>query len=793
MEKRKSILGRIGVAIVSVLVGAAAVAEDASRPSGDDQNVLEEIVVTAQKRSQNMQDVPISITALTSDDMDTYRFRDPADLAAQVANMQYSQVTGDGTPVFSLRGVSMLDWSFNQTSPVAAYVDEVYKGNPSILAVPLFDLERVEVLRGPQGTLYGKNSTGGAVNFITKTPAMENEGYLTVGAGNYSLFEAEAALNVALSDTFAVRFAGTWTEADGWFENVNPGLEDSNSIDEYGLRLSVLWQPSDSLEVLLRASTAQSDPVNWGIKSFDEDPVTWFGIYSLYNAFGGTPLGDPSQAGLDFFDQASEEDTRRLLETDSVALTVNWDLNDRYSLTSITSFDDGKAFNPDESDGTVNRVTLFRFRVEADQFTQEVRLTSSLEGPLNFVTGLYYSKEKLDTSNSSGLFLDVDFNLDGALDFNDCLDPLAVAFGFPPSAAGAATETLFGSLGFSLAGFATLGCDMRNSFEQEKTSMAAYFDGSYALSAGLTLRFGLRYTDDESELSNFNSHFAGNDGVVLLGSINGGSADPLATIPGQSFSDTEVTGKIGLDYALENGTLIYGSFGHGYRGGAFNAQAFFDPSEVNSVDPEYLDSFEVGFKSTLWDGRVRLNGAAFYYTYENQQIIDVDLLTFVQTLISIDESEILGLEIEASAQVTPALLLSVGVGVIDAEIKKGILSGQDLSGENVPLAADFSMNVAADWDLFTSAVGAWTLHIDASYLDEVAYTLFSGQADDYVLVNARLSFLSANEQWGVSIWGKNLANEEYTPFFSENQSTLGVTLAFIGAPRTYGAEFSYRF
>ena len=796
VKKPKSILARIGTVLAVALIGSNSIAQESGETGAQNEGVIEEVVVTAQRRSQNLQEVPISITALTSEDMDTYRFRDPADLAAQVANMQFSQVQGDGAPNFSLRGVSMLDWSFNQAGPVAVYVDEVYKSNPSLLAVPLFDMERVEVLRGPQGTLYGKNTTGGAVNFITKTPVTENEGYLTVGAGNYNLFEADAALNVALSDSFAVRVAGTWSEADGWFENVNPGLDDANSIDEYGVRLSVLWQPSDSLEVLLRATTAQSDPVNWGIKSLDETQPTWFGIYSLFNSFGGTPLGDPSQAGLDYFEQASEEDTRRLLETDTIALTVNWDLNDNYVLTSITAIDEGEAFNPDDSDGVINAAGGARYHVEADQFTQDLRLTSNLDGPFNFVAGLYYSNEELDTSNSSRLFLDLDTNLDGALDFNDCLDPLAVAFGFPPSAAGAATDALFGSLGFSLGDFAVFACDTRNSFEQEKESWAAYFDGSYALSDALTLRFGLRYTDDEGELSNFNSHFAGSDGVVVLGAINGGSADPLATDPqvSQSFSDTEVTGKVGLDYTLSNGTLIYGSFSQGYRGGAFNAQAFYDPREVNTVDPEYLDSFEVGFKSTLWDDRVRLNGAAFYYSYENQQIINgAEPPDFIQTLISVDESEIVGLEIEASAQVTPALLLSAGIGILDAEVEKGTLQSQDLAGEAIPLAADFSMNVAADWDLFTNESGALTLHVDANYLDEVAYGFFQGQADDYVVINARLSFLSRDEQWGVSLWAKNLTEEEYATFFTEQQSALGTNLAQIGAPRTYGAELSYRF
>ena len=209
-----SISGHIGAAVAGLLIGTGAVAEGGDASGAQSKGVIEEIIVTAQKRSQNLQEVPVSITVLTGEDIDTYRLRDPADLIAHVPNMQNYPITGAGTPVFSLRGVSMRDFSFNQASPVAVYIDEVYKGNPSLLAVPLFDVERVEVLRGPQGTLYGKNITGGVVNFHTRRPGTENANYVSMGAGNYGLIEAETAFDIALSDELAVRLAGTYAEAD---------------------------------------------------------------------------------------------------------------------------------------------------------------------------------------------------------------------------------------------------------------------------------------------------------------------------------------------------------------------------------------------------------------------------------------------------------------------------------------------------------------------------------------------------------------------------------------------------
>ena len=272
-------------------------------------------------------------------------------------------------------------------------------------------------------------------------------------------------------------------------------------------------------------------------------PPTFFGIYSLYNAFGGSALTDPTQAGLDFFEHSSDSDAKRLVETDSVSLTVNWDLNDDYRLTSITSWDDGAAFNPDNTDSVIHEASLVRYRADTEQVTQDLRLTSTFDGPFNFVAGLYYSDEEVESVNKVGTFFDIDFNLDGMVNTSDCWDPLAIAFGLPPSEAGAATEAVFNSLGFSLGGFASLGCFASNSFTQEKTSYAAYFDGSYDITESLTLRFGLRFTDDEAELNDFNAHFASADGTPLIGTINGGSLDPLATAPDQEFSDSEWTGE----------------------------------------------------------------------------------------------------------------------------------------------------------------------------------------------------------------------------------------------------------
>ncbi len=225
-----------------------------------------EIIVTATKRAESLQDVPVSISAVTGDALSKSRVTQADELVTKVPNLQLTSTVGDNTPIFALRGVSMSDYSLNQASPVATYYDEVYKGNFAFLGVAMYDLERVEVLRGPQGTLYGKNTTGGAVNLISKAPELgEVNGYANIGYGNYDRFDLNGAVNVPLGEMAALRVAGTYAKADGWFKNVLPGQPDLASVSEYGVRASLLLEPSDGVKFVLRGSTSLQNPRNYGI------------------------------------------------------------------------------------------------------------------------------------------------------------------------------------------------------------------------------------------------------------------------------------------------------------------------------------------------------------------------------------------------------------------------------------------------------------------------------------------------------------------------------------------------
>src|SRR6202051_2788117 len=265
MKKMQNPMSRGWIHPAAILAMLAAASAYADTPPVDADSI-QEIDVTAEKRSESLQSVPVSVTALTRAQLGQLKMDSPSDLVTQVPNLQVNGIVGEGSPLFSLRGVSMFDYSLNQSSPVASYIDEVYKGNFTLFGVELYDLERIEVLRGPQGTLYGKNTTGGAINFITHKPGFETEADIKVGAGNYNRREVEGDLQTALvPDRVAVRFAFTYTKVDGFIQNVLPGHPDLEGVDQYGVRLSLLWKACDDLQFTLRASKSMQDPQNYAI------------------------------------------------------------------------------------------------------------------------------------------------------------------------------------------------------------------------------------------------------------------------------------------------------------------------------------------------------------------------------------------------------------------------------------------------------------------------------------------------------------------------------------------------
>jgi iron complex outermembrane receptor protein len=656
------------------------------------------------------------------------------------------------------------------------------------------------VLRGPQGTLYGRNSTGGAVNLITRAPSFENGGYLTAGIGNFDRFEARGAAEYTLiDDVLAVRVAGFWADADGWFKNRAPGIPDGNSTNEWAVRASAIFRPTESIELLARYSHGDSHPENYGVFAGHTRQLGDFangigigaGVYTLFNALGGANPPDYLRTGLGHWQWESDKNRKRKRLIDQASLHLNWDVTDSLKVTSVTSYLKGDLMNPEDSDGSPLRAIEVDYPGHGDQWSQELRVTSDFDGPLNFVAGVYYAREDLRISTDIQLYTDVDFNLNGGIDANDCADPWNAALGNPLSPDGANAEAILNGLAppdgpLSLADFAALGCTYHNAFRQQRRSIAGFLDGTIDVGPSTTILYGFRVTNDKTEATHFHTDVVAFGGATLF-----------QTIPSSNdtIDDTEYNGKIGIQQQLGEDAQAYFTYSRGYRSGAFNGQAFFDPSEFNAVAPEKLDAFELGVKSTLAEGRVQLNAAGFFYIYKNQQLIDVNPSTGAQLLVNIARSEAGGLEIEGIAQIVDRWRVSGGVGYLHGVAKKGVVSGVDVAGDVLPNAPRFSVSLASDLDVWRGDFGTVTLHLDGDYHGKQFFTLPHDArtlVDHYVVLDTRLGFKSASEKWEAGFWIKNLANKFYrTDVIS--LAGFGLDYTHVGPPRTYGADITFNF
>lgn len=718
---------------------AAAFGQESKEPVDTD-----EIIVTANKRSENLQSVSISVSAVAGDALEKGRTTQIDELVSKVPNLQLTSTVGDNTPIFALRGISLNDFSLNQSGPVATYYDEVYKGNFALLGIALFDLERVEVLRGPQGTLYGKNTTGGAVNLISRAPKLgETSGYLNAGYGNFNRFDVNGAVNAALGDDAALRLAGTFAKADGWFRNVLPSQPNLGGVSEYGIRAALYFEPSDGVNFTLRAATSYQNPRNYGIFA---QPVAL------------------NRSGLNNREIAANEKSRRRARTYSLALTANIDLSDSLSLTSISSWDKGNLNFIEDTDGQGIALLEIPYRDRANQIAQDLRLTSDFGGPFNFILGAYYNREKVFNASTFKIAQDVasggDVDGNGVVNDADC----------------AATT----------AGEA---CQFGNSFNQIKKSFAVYTDMSFELSDAVRLKGGLRFTRDTGRQPNFIAQQIGPSGAVL------GVTIPTPATP-LRYGISNLSGKIGVDFQVAPDNLLYAAYSRGFRAPSFNAQAFFDPSELNVAAAEEVDSFEIGSKNKFADRVITLNMAAFYYKYRNQQFINVDPTTAAQTLLNIPRSRIFGWEAELTARPSDMVTLRGSLGFLDAKIQRGIVSGINVADNKLTNAPSLTASGGIDVTFYDGDAGKFSATADLAYTSSQFFDVVNTarlEQDGYALLSGFIRWESADGRFNASIWGKNLTNQFYFTSRVDLLAGFGFDYNHLATPRTYGVTIGTTF
>ena len=762
--------GRAKAAAVALLALAGLIGEEraAAEEAPEGYTLLEEIIVTAQKREQSLQDVGIAVTAFTGEQVAELGFTRSTDVAAMTPGLNYTIPNAESSQInFFLRGVGLNDFADANENPVAVYVDDIYRPAMGGLSFQLFDVDRVEVLRGPQGSLFGRNTTGGLVHFLTRRPSQELDGYVDVSLGKFNEVKFEGALGGGFGDGAAGRLSVARHKHDGYTENrAGP---DYNETDAVAVRGQFSFAPAEGFNALVNAYYSDNDAAvgAWQHQAtkFDAngDSVPLGpGEQTMTvdcNADGASDEGDLRPApGTDCFGYRDSDgdphagdydrDGRVQVETSGVSLNMDWDLGGGIGVTSITGFQNVDRLQSEDTEAGPNPLIMPTFRAQTKTFTQELRAAGASER-FRWLAGLYYFNNEVDGHYSLDLL----------------------------------------NLGF---------VNFEANFTQDTQSIAAFGQAEFDLQEDLTLIVGLRGASEEKELDYQNVDTSGFfTNVIGLPSnvafdFDTDTAGDLAKHDKSSFS-----GKLELDWRPQDDLLIYGSISRGVKSAGFNV-GFLDENlifasntaETIPYEDETLTSYEAGFKSSFANGRARLNGSAFYYDYSDFQTFRFELLN--QVIFNAD-AQMMGAELELQASPAAGWDFLLGLAVLDPEAKD-IPSPGGGTFDRTPVAAPkFSATALAryEWPALGGklAVQAWGTYQSAVYYDiqNVSVSKQSG----YGLANLRLSYSDAAERWELAAFVHNITDEEYLSYTFDFTGSFGFNQQAYGKPRWAGLSVRY--
>lgn len=703
---------------------------------------LEEVIVTAQKRAQPLQAVPIAVSVLTGDAASSRSLSDLSSLGTQIPGVQTAPSDQGGSNAdFYIRGIGQGDFINTNDPGVGVYVDGVFIARTAGGLLDLTDIDRVEVLRGPQGTLFGKNTVGGAISVYNKAPTFKTEGSVFVRAGERHRLDAGVTLNLPVIDNqFAIRLSAVDKSQDGYGRSLETGRLYSGESKQIA-RLAALWLPNDSLQVDFSVDyTRVRQPIKLSIiptinpNTFVTQPQNAWAVANGVQPYDERWISPSLYTNYSVFQPGDHEDTY------GANLTISWNLGGA-QLKSITAYrnakiDTGLAFSAAPSqigDQTVKE--------KDDQLSQEFILSGkSFDKRLDWVTGLYYLKENL---------------------FSDIYLPLS--FAANPN-----------------------GYDTDSINDGTNTSYAAYGQGTYQITDKLGVVLGARYSSDEKK-----------DTIHVY--ANKFFLDLLPPTP-LSHTWTSFTYRAGLQYQFEPDVLGYVSVATGFKGGGFNGRA--QSTTFIAFSPEKAKTYEAGIKSELFAKRLRLNAAAFWTDYKDIQttLNVVDPVTQVTTNVVANpaDARIKGLELDAEAVVTEYLSLILGATATSAHYVR-LTSGTDVSlSDHLPQTPSVTWNAGIKLDLPLgtplAADGLFSARIDvsrkSSYYDGAPNSQYNFEPT-LTLVNARIAYGPRNQHWDVAAYARNLTNKKYY-LYHEDLMAFVYSIADPAPPREIGGEFTYR-
>lgn len=747
---------KLAVAAAAITVFTIASEAFAAQP------VIDEIVVTARKRVETLDEVPQAVSVFTAEDVARFGYTTSPDLVRQTPNLMWHSILGMATPHIFLRGIGSTTFNGNQANAVGLHVDGVYQGATITYGFGLLDLARIEILKGPQGTLFGRNTTAGVINFIPRKPDPADGANAQVRAtyGRFGEANVEAAGGFAINDEAAVRIAAVTLNRGGYVANKNPasGIKEQGAIDMWSARAQARYMPGDvDILVNVHGGKNRSDIIpgkQVGVVCPAGVTVPRLGACTDFFGFRDTTNPRESFANFHSYD---------FIDTWGAGGTVTWH-GGAFDIVAQGGFDGNKRkLNNDSDAGAVlalkaNTVSKYH------QFSQEVRALSTGEGPFDWIIGANYYEDDLQAFQN--------YAANG-------YGPGGLSRVFPVE-----------------EGIASV-------MHQETTSYAFFGEGTYAVTPRLKFTGGVRWTYDRRRADRRAFLFnATGYAVNFIDRPTALSRILVDTIPrtmvGRSWR--EWTGRANLAFDVTDDLMVYANYAHGFKGGDFNGGALFAPAEATIVNPEFLDSYEMGFKGATADRRLTFEGAAFYYDFKDQQIsqnLPGSTVT-LQSLTNAAKTRVYGAELSVTAQPADALFLQGKAGVLDAKFKEFLLDPSNpatsFAGNRTASSPRLTLAGTARYDV---PVGAYTLsaQLDGSYTGSHYFSADNNPVlyeDGYWLANTSLALRSPGERYSATVWVKNLLSEKYLVTGLANTS-LGFIEVFPGMPRTFGLTVAASF
>lgn len=741
---RKGCFGPRGLVIATVVAVGVAVPIPHAVLAQTPETRLETIVVTARKREESLQETPISIAVFTADAMErlgVLNVNDLGDFTPNLLTTAGQVATTDAN--FFVRGIGQFDYFSSVDPGVALYVDGVYFARMTGGNLDVSDVDRIEVLRGPQGTLFGRNAIGGAVSVILKEPTSEFEGRVKLGAGERSRRMFEGSVNLPIvDDKLLSRFSFAYRQQDGYGERF---YDDAThfDIDDKAARGQLLWLVTENLRVKFTGDVTDSQGTGPAVinRGLNVTP---------------SPLGVPMPADIN--DDLSSDrllsfsNLAPLQEVDSwgIGMTIDWSITENTMIKSISAVRDVEQLLTLDNDATGYAFYDLLAPTDQNQFSQELQLSmASNDDFWNGIFGLYYFEEEVDQTN--GICL-------GSVPVR--LDPTCLR--------------------------------LDQNILPEIVSYAVYTQHTFKVTDRMSVTAGIRASYEKKEIT-YDFTLDNTAGLSPFFPPVNLQLLPLTTVDEEWNS---VTPRVGIEFQAREGTLLYASYAEGFRSGGFNGRPT-SPQSITPYDPEDSKVYEVGLKADLLDNRLRTNLAIFYNDYQK-----IQLTNFSDGFITVDnagDAELKGFELEVTTTPIDDLLLKVGIGYLDSKyssLSPGAGGGLITLDTPLPYAPEWNAYLGAEYTVSLGSAGELGLRGDYVYVDDINFQpagLPGDRQESYAVTNVRLTYEDPSHKWTVALYGKNMFDEEYDliRFDLTNPGNVGVSTFYPAAPREYGVDIGY--